>query len=35
MMVIFYLVNPDWLFITQSRVLKVDWLILGNNEKAA
>ena len=23
----------DWRFITQSRVLQVDWMILDNNEK--
>ena len=26
--------KPDWLFITQSIVVKVDWLILENNEAA-
>ena len=27
--------NSDWLFNTQSRVLRADWWILGNNGKAA
>ena len=26
--------NSDWLFITQSRVLLADWLMLDNSEKA-
>ena len=26
--------KPDWLFITQSIVVKVDWLTLENNEAA-
>ena len=26
-----HLVNSDWLFNTQSRVLQADWLMFGNN----
>ena len=26
--------NSDWLFISQSTVLRVDWLILDDNEQA-
>ena len=26
--------NSDWLFNTQSRVLRADWLVLEFNEKA-
>ena len=31
---IIYHSKSDWLFNTQSRVLKADWLILENNEEA-
>ena len=34
MMLIQYSVNSDWLFNTQSRVLRADWVILENNENA-
>ena len=28
------LIQSDWLFYTQSRILQVDWLIFENDEKA-
>ena len=34
MMLIQHSVTPDWLFNTPSRVLRGDWLMLENNEKA-